>query len=71
MSPDRARVGTPNELPLQSELSGLLRRSSVRILFNTNLAKAEVSTNRRHGASSETLCAKAQSSHPADECCLS
>ncbi|GFZ01931.1 hypothetical protein Acr_15g0005400 [Actinidia rufa] len=61
--PDPIRAGTPDELPLQSNLGGPLRRSSVQTPFDTSLARTEVSTNCRHGASSETLCARSRSSH--------
>ncbi|GFY96562.1 hypothetical protein Acr_11g0008680 [Actinidia rufa] len=61
--PQASRVGTPDELLQQSKLSGLLHWSSVRIPFDTALARAEVSTNCRHEASSESLCAGGRSSH--------
>ncbi|GFZ11397.1 hypothetical protein Acr_22g0007950 [Actinidia rufa] len=56
-SPNLARSGNPDELSLQNKLGGPLCQSSVRTSFDTGLARAEVPTSYRHGASSKTLCA--------------
>ncbi|GFZ21140.1 hypothetical protein Acr_29g0003020 [Actinidia rufa] len=63
MSPNLARARIPNELSLQSKLGGSLCQSSMRTPFEIGLAREEVPTSYRHGASSETLCAGAPRNH--------
>ncbi|GFZ05613.1 hypothetical protein Acr_17g0011850 [Actinidia rufa] len=63
-SPDFARAETPDELSLQSKLGGSLCWSSVRTPFGTGLARAEVPTSYRHGASLEILYAGARRKSP-------